>query len=87
MDSCSSSTCLDFRLATVQLLISHSLAIMIMRDESAGPIEDRSSIFLNPMRTPRQWIYSIKSGPKADKQGPFGRSRSYCATASPILML
>eukprot|EP00037_Helgoeca_nana_P012729 m.116056 g.116056 ORF g.116056 m.116056 type:complete len:415 (-) comp21613_c0_seq2:38-1282(-) len=37
-----------------------------------GPIEDRSSVFLNPMRSPRKWIFSIKSGPKG-----FGRSRSY----------
>eukprot|EP00039_Didymoeca_costata_P012720 m.184797 g.184797 ORF g.184797 m.184797 type:complete len:589 (+) comp15563_c0_seq7:156-1922(+) len=42
-----------------------------------GPIEDRSSIFLNPTRTPRKWVYSIKSGPKPDAEGPFGRSRSY----------
>lgn len=46
----------------------------------AGPIEDRSSIFLNPMRHPRQWIYSIKSGPKPDSTGPYGRSRSYWET-------
>ena len=37
-----------------------------------GPIQDRSSVFLNPFRTPRQWVYSIKAGPKG-----FGRSRSY----------
>jgi hypothetical protein len=42
-----------------------------------GPIEDRSSIFLNPLRSPRQWVYSIKSAPKADVTGPYGRSRSY----------
>ena len=45
--------------------------------EKTGPIADRSSVFLNPFRRPRQWIYSIKSGPKPDKDGPFGRSRSY----------
>ena len=48
----------------------------------SGPIEDRSSIFLNPMRTPRQWVYSIKSGPAPDQQGPYGRSRSYCEILS-----
>ena len=37
-----------------------------------GPIEDRSSVFLNPMRAPRKWVFSIKSGPPG-----FGRSRSY----------
>jgi len=37
-----------------------------------GPIQDRSSIFLNPMRSPPRWVFSIKAGPTG-----FGRSRSY----------
>ena len=45
--------------------------------EKTGPIADRSSVFLNPLRHPRKWIYSIKSGPQPDALGPFGRSRSY----------
>ena len=47
----------------------------------SGPIEDRSSVFLNPMRSPRKWIYSIKAGPPPDAQGPFGRSRNYWESA------
>jgi len=39
-----------------------------------GPIQDRSSVFLNPFRSPQQWVYSIKAGPEG-----FGRSRSYVA--------
>ena len=46
-------------------------------NDCSGPIQDRSSVFLNPLRTPRRWIYSIKGGPPPDKEGPFGRSRAY----------
>ena len=48
---------------------------------SSGQIRDRSTIFLNPMRKPRQWVYSIRwdlGGPAV--KGPFGRSRSYWET-------
>lgn len=49
--------------------------------DKTGPIADRSSVFLNPLRRPRKWIYSIKSGPPPDTHGPFGRSRSYWESA------
>jgi hypothetical protein len=29
------------------------------------------------MREPKQWVFSIKTGPKPDVDGPYGRSRSY----------
>lgn len=49
--------------------------------EKSGPIEDRSSVYLDPFRRPRKWIYSIKSAPPPDAGGPFGRSRSYVDSA------
>ena len=41
--------------------------------EKSGPVHDRSTVFLNPMRTPRQWVFSIK---QSDVPG-YGRARAY----------
>ena len=49
----------------------------------SGTIADRSTIFLNPMRRPRQWVYSIKICLPTDVPEPFGRSRAYWET--PVL--
>jgi hypothetical protein len=45
--------------------------------QCSGPTGDSSTVFLNPFRSPTQWVYSIKSYPPADVAGPYGRSRSY----------
>jgi hypothetical protein len=45
--------------------------------QCSGPTGDSSTVFLNPFRTPAQWVYSIKSYPPADASGPYGRARSY----------
>ena len=67
--------------AACYLLVMLTAAPLMTSSHSEGPVEDRSSVFLNPLRSPRKWIYSIKSPPKSDAEGPYGRSRDYYETA------
>jgi hypothetical protein len=47
-----------------------------LEKDRTGPTSDRSTVFPNPLRSPRRWTFSIKGyDTKIDAQ--FGRSRLY----------
>ena len=49
--------------------------------DATGPTSDRSTVFPNPLRSPRRWTFSIK-GYDTRINGEFGRSRLYWDTPS-----